>query len=766
MIPKKDMKEAEIRAHYIDPALEASGWSLDRLRLEYTLTAGRIVVVDGAWNRGENSEADYVLMPRPDLLIGVVEAKDNKHTIEDGIQQALDYAGLLDLPFAASSNGDGFLFHDKTGLLFDGDVERRLAMDQFPEIDTLLSAFYRWKGWDDEDLPVVSQPYYQDPSGKEPRYYQRLAVQRALEDVHAGGERGLLIMATGTGKTYTAFQIIHRLKASKRISRVLFLADRNILIDQAFSNDFKPFGLARTKVQNRTIDKSFEVYMCLYQAVTSKDPEKDIYKQFSPDFFDLVIVDECHRGSADEDSAWRDVLDHFEGAYHLGLTATPREDKHVSTQEYFGEPLYTYSLKQGINDGFLAPFQVIQVNLDKDMEGWRPPEGAVDMLGQTIEDRTYNRRDMEQYLAIEERTERVASRIAEHMQTHDVYGKAIVFCVDTDHAARMRSALINEFNRRAIPELTDPLERVVMRITGNDDEGKMALDSFINPRERLPVVATTSRLLSTGVDAQTCKLIVIDQEIRSKGLFKQIIGRGTRINERYGKTWFTIMDFRGATTIFADPDWDGEPEIIYEGAAPTPVPREPREPRERSGKYYVSGVPVEVISERVIYLDEDGRQVTVSLIDYCRAKVFERFGESLDGFLSAWNSAGHHQELLDEMKENGFFFEEVKELAGLGDIDPFDLVCHVVYNRPPLTRQERANNVKKRDVYTKYGEQGRAVIDSLLEKYAAEGSVPSAQGLRIAPLSEMGTPSEIVGSFGGLGMFREAMDELLVELYA
>jgi type I restriction enzyme, R subunit len=764
-LSREEMNEAEIRNHFIDPALDSSGWDLNHRRLEYTLTAGRIVNRDGAWNRGEGSAADYILMPRPDLHIGVIEAKDGHYGPDEGLQQALDYAGLLDLPFAASSNGEAFVFHDKTGLLFDGQIERMLPMDQFPDIETLLNAFYAWRGWSDDDVPILTSPHYQDPAGedKEPRYYQRIAIQAALEDIHSGNKRGLLAMATGSGKTYVASQIIHRIKSAGLGDRVLFIADRDNLINQTLSGDFAVFGNVATRIVNRDINPAYEVYTCLYQSVTSSEEDLNVYREFSPDFFDIVIVDECHRGSAKEDSAWREILNYFDGAYHLGLTATPKEDKFVSTQTYFGEPLYQYSLGQGIDDGFLAPYIVHRIDLDVDVDGFSPGEGVVDQLGQDVENRIYNRRDMEREMVLEERTELVACNIVDYLEREGVYSKTIVFCVDTDHAARVRRAIINELARRELPDIQHPLERMVMRITGNDPEGKASLDFFQNPREPVPVVATTSKLLNTGTDVPTCKLIVIDQEIRSQGIFRQTIGRGTRISERYGKLGFTIMDFRGSTLHFLDPSWDGVPEIVIDGSQPQSTPR-PRqtEPQPRQ-KYYLSGHPVNIVRDQVTHLDSEGQEVTVSLRDFALNAALEVCGRSFDEFLQAWNQ-GDREEIIVALWESAFPFDEICDELDIEDASLFDVVCHVAYDRPPLTRRERADSVKKRDVYTRYGYDARAVLDMLLDLFAKTGEVPSRGS--IAQLQNVGTPAELVDIFGGRDLLLEAIDEISSSIYS
>jgi len=556
------------------------------------------------------------------------------------MQQALTYAEALDVPFVFSSNGDAFVFHDRTGL--SHPVENTLSLQEFPSPGQLWSRYRTWRGLSDDAEKLVRVPYHDDGSGKEPRYYQRIAIQRTIEAIAHGERRILLAMATGTGKTYTAFQIIWRLWKAGIVTRVLFLADRNILIDQTITNDFRPFGSVMTKVRNRTVDKSYEVYLALYQAVSGTEEEKNVYKQFSPHFFDLVVIDECHRGSAREDSAWREILDYFAPAIQLGLTATPKETRAVSTLTYFGEPVYTYSLKQGIDDGFLAPYKVVRIDLDKDLQGWRPPAGMRDDLGQEIEDRVYNQRDMDRVLVLNERTKRVAEKIIDYLVGTDPYGKSMVFCEDIDHAEHMRSALTNAVAAR-LPAEARNTSKFVVRITGDSDEGLRALDDFIHPERRYPVIATTSKLLTTGVDAKTTKLIVLDQRIESMIEFKQIVGRGTRIHEEAGKFWFTIMDFKKATEHFADPDFDGEPEIIYEpDSHDSPIPPDTGTDGDDADitdadshgsiKYVVNAVDVSIVAERIQYYGKDGKLITESLRDYTKSAVQVHYA-GLDDFL-------------------------------------------------------------------------------------------------------------------------------------
>ena len=780
----KSLSERDICTKFITPALQAAGWDIHtQIREEVTFTAGRIIVRGKLHTRGKAKRADYLLYHKPNQPIAVIEAKDNNHTVGHGMQQALDYAEALDVPFAFSSNGDGFLFHDRTGL--SNPVERQLTLDEFPAPSELWQRYRQWKGIEPEVEDVVEQPYYTDGSGKQPRYYQRVAINRTVEAIAKGQNRILLVMATGTGKTYTAFQIIWRLWKSRTKKRILFLADRNILIDQTKTNDFKPFGQAMTKIVQRQANKAFEIYLSLYQAVTGNEEEKNIYKQFSPDFFDLVVIDECHRGSAAEDSAWREILDYFSTATHVGLTATPKETKEVSNIHYFGEPIYTYSLKQGIEDGFLAPYKVVRIDLDKDLTGWRPETGKVDKNGQLIEDRIYNQKDFDRTLIAEKRTELVARKVTEFLKETDRFAKTIVFCEDIDHADRMRRALVNQN-----ADLAAENSKYVMKITGDDQLGKMELDNFIDPESRYPVIATTSRLMNTGVDAQTCKLIVLDQTINSMTTFKQIIGRGTRINEDYGKFYFTIMDFKKATELFADPDFDGEPVQVYEPEAddspvppdqpedletesedtdvPEPLPPELPEWEEPGSrvKYLVDDVPFWVVAERVQYYGKEGKLITESLKDYTKRTVREQF-KSLDDFLRRWNVAEKKQAVIAELQEQGVLLDALADEVGK-EFGPFDLICHVAFDQPPLTRRERAENVRKRNYFTKYGEQARAVLNALLDKYADEGieNIEDPKVLRINPFDSLGTPTEIVNQFfGGKQKYEQAVRELEKQLF-
>jgi type I restriction enzyme R subunit len=684
-VDKKALSERDICTKFISPAIERAGWDMQtQLREEVYITNGRIMVRGRMTKRAAGKFVDYILYYKPNIPIAIIEAKDNNHRVGDGMQQGLGYAEMIDVPFVFSSNGDAFLAHDRTGQ--GAVVEQELALDRFPSPKELWRRYCTYKGLTPEIEAVVAQDYYSDGGRRSARYYQINAVNRAVEAVAKGQDRLLLVMATGTGKTYTAFQIIWRLWKAGVKKRILFLADRNILIDQAKTNDFKPFGKAMTKIRNRKVNKAFEVYLALYQAISGTDEQADIFKQFSSDFFDLIVVDECHRGSAADNSAWRVILDYFSSATQIGLTATPKETADVSTTYYFGEPVYTYSLKQGIEDGFLAPYKVVRVDLDRDLAGWRPERGKVDKFGEEIRDRIYNQKDFDRTLVLEQRTSLVARKVTEFLKATDRFDKTIVFCEDIDHASRMRTALVNEN-----ADLCAQNRKYVMQITGDNDEGKAELDNFIHPEERYPVVVTTSKLLSTGVDAQTCKVIVLDQNIRSMSEFKQIIGRGTRIHEDTGKLFFTIIDFRKATEHFADPDFDGAPVQIYEpeegdSIAPPPieddaVSGEPSLVLEVDGmgagadgimgafggdddgertkrvKYVVADVPVFVVAERVQYYGKDGKLITESLKDYVRNAVREEY-TSLDAFLKTWSEAEKKRAIVKELEERGVFFDE------------------------------------------------------------------------------------------------------------
>ena len=763
---KQSFSEADVCRISITPSIHSANWdSITQIREQYYFTDGNIEVNGNKTKRGKRKFADYVLYHKPNIPLAIVEAKDNTHSIGDGMQQALDYAEILDVPFAYSSNGDAFIEHDRTG---KGDIiEKEISLDKFPTPEILWDRYKTHKGYTEEQENIVTYDYYDDGSGRSPRYYQVNAINRTIDAIAKGANRILLVMATGTGKTYTAFQIIWRLWKSKTKKRILFLADRNILVDQTKNNDFKPFGKVMTKVSNRTVDKSYEVYLCLYQAVTGTEEEKNIYKQFSKDFFDLIVIDECHRGSAADDASWRKILDYFTSATQIGLTATPKESSKVSNIDYFGEPIFKYSLKQGIQDGFLSPYKVIRYGLDKDIEGWVPKPGQLDDYGELIDDREYVQSDFDRNLVLKKRTKRVAEKVTEFLKATDRYSKTIIFCEDIDHAERMREAMVNEN-----PDLAADNSKYVMRITGDNEIGKNQLDNFIDPESTYPVIACTSKLMSTGVDAQTCKLIVIDKNIASIDEFKQIIGRGTRINENFNKLFFTIMDFRNATRLFSDPNWDGDP-IQDPNWPPIPDPDPPiidppiidrpgPEPRQ---KFYVKDVEVTVQSERISYLDQNGNLITESIRDFSRNTVRSEFA-SLDAFLTTWSNADRKQAVIDELASKGVFFERLEEQVGK-EYDAFDLLCHVAFDQPPLTRKERANKVKKRNIFGEYGEKARAVLDALLLKYADSGikGIESMEILKLPPLSEMGTPTEIIKYFGDKSSYLKAIKDLEEAIY-
>jgi type I restriction enzyme R subunit len=743
--------------------------------------------------RGAQKRADYILYYKPNIPIAVLEAKDNKHTVGAGIQQALGYAKTLEIPFVFSSNGDGFLFYDRT--VTSGTIETELAIDAFPSPETLWEKYKAYKGITAAIEPVVSQDYFADSTGRSPRYYQQIAINRTIEAIakDEGNNRHLLVMATGTGKTYTAFQIIYRLWKSGLKKRILFLADRTALVDQTVRGDFRHFKDAMTIIKHKQIDTAYNIYLALYQGLSdNKNSDNDAYKQFSPDFFDLVIVDECHRGSAREDSKWREILEYFNSATHIGLTATPKETKDVSSSEYFGDPLYTYSLKQGIDDGFLAPYKVIKVTLDIDAEGWRPPKGFKDKDGHEVEDRIYNRTDFDKHLVVEERRQLVAQKITEFLKGSGRFSKTIVFCVDIEHAEGMRKELAN-----ANADLVSANSKYVMQITGDNEEGKRYLDAFISPTELYPVIATTSKLMTTGVDAQTCKLIVLDSNIGSMTEFKQIIGRGTRINEDFDKLYFTIMDFRNVTALFADKEFDGDPVRVKEAGEDdditdtdaetdeTPVDGESTgddihyPERERTDitlkegpddcgkrrKVTVNGVEVTIIKERVQYMGDDGKIITESLRDYTRKNVRTSYA-SLDAFLASWRDAAKKRAIVEELESHGVIFAALNEEIGSA-FDPFDLICHVAFEQKPLTRLERAENVRKRNYFTKYGDLARTVLDRLLDKYADDGllDLENPAIITLDPIKRLGTAPEIVRAFGGKSDYDLAIKELTTHLY-
>ena len=714
------------------------------------------------------------------------------------MQQALDYAEILDIPFVYSSNGDGFLEHDRS--IIEGKVEREITSEQFPSPETLYERYKLWKGIDSNEEKIINQDYYYSPTSNTPRYYQEIAINRVIESVAKGKDRLLLVMATGTGKTFTAFQIMWRLWQSKKKKRILFVADRNILVDDPMRRDFSPFGDKMIKINRGKFNiqkySSYEIFIGLYQSITGTEESQKIYKQFPEDFFDLIVIDEAHRGSASDDSAWREILEYFDSATQLGMTATPKQQKGADNVDYFGEPIYTYSLKQGIDDGFLAPYRVIRVTLDKDVEGFRPFEGQIDKYGHEIPDEEYNVKDFDKRLVIDERTETVAKKVTEFLSATDRYSKTIIFCIDIAHAERMRQALMNENS-----DLVSENRKYVMRITGDNEEGKNELDNFLDPEQRYPVIVTTSKLLTTGVDAKTCKLIVLDTNINSMTEFKQIIGRGTRIDPDFDKYFFTIMDFRQATKLFADPAFDGpaistsektdDDDIVITEEDETSYIDEYDYPEEdvmilrdgddteyepnvdiitdghpeKPSRYYVNGVNVQVINETVQYYDENGRLTTESLKSYTKKNLTNKY-KNLDEFLNDWNNADRKSAIIRELEEQGIFFNELEKEVGK-DLDPFDLILHIVFDKPPLTRKERANNVAKRNYFAKYGDTAKKVLEALLDKYSDEGIVAleDMEVLRVQPINEFGSPVEIVGYFGGRDQYIQAVRQMEQFIY-
>lgn len=787
---KRQLSEEDIKARYITPAITNAGWDIKKqVRLEYAFTAGRIILRGNITARGKQKRADYVLFYKNNFPLAIVEAKDNNHSVGAGLQQAIDYAKALDIDYVYASNGDGFVEQN----LITGEV-KQLTLSAFPSPEELYKRYRIDKDISIAEEKVMLEPYYYIPNYKTPRYYQRVAINRTVDAVAKGRERILVVSATGTGKTYMTFQIIYRLWKSGLKKKILFLADRNVLIDQTISGDFKPFGGKMTKVQKRNLDSSYEIYLALYQQLAGDDGE-EAFLQFKPNFFDLIVIDECHRGSAKEESAWRKILDYFSSATHVGCTATPIETKEASSSTYFGEPIYEYSLKQGIDDGFLAPYKVIRIGLDRDLEGYRPEAGKVDKHGYEIEDREYNAKDFDRKLVIDDRTRVVASKITEFLKKTDRFSKTIVFCVDIEHAERMRQALINE-NK----DLYAQNDRYIMRITGDNDIGKAQLENFIDEESTYPVIAITSKLMTTGVDAKMCKLIVLENNINSMTEFKQIIGRGTRLLEDYGKTYFSIMDFRNASRLFADPGFDGEPEVVIDlgpgdpvddpgtedgaedvsgqdisndgvkedhadyGNGATPPFNDDGDDKPR--KYYVGDVVVKVLSERIQYVDKDGKLITESLIDYTRKNILQQYAR-LDEFLRTWTAAEKKQAIIDELQDDGVLLEAVRQELGKTELDDFDLICHIAYDKKPLTKQERAANVKKRHYLYKYSDVAEQVIAALLDKYANDGikEIEETKVLQLEEFAKIGSPMKIVKAFGGKEAYQKAVQELENEIY-
>lgn len=767
---KKGLTEEDIKALYITPALEKSGWKKPPYRLmEYYFTDGRVIAQGHVHARQKGKKADYLLSVAPNRPIAIVEAKDNNKPLGGGMQQAMDYAQILDIPFAYSSNGDGFLEHD-----FLTGKETELKLDEFPTMEDLKKRLYDSKSYTAQELNLIEQPYHTDSNTHTPRYYQRIAVNRTIEAIAKGQNRILIVMATGTGKTVTAFQIIHRLHASGAKKKILYLADRNVLIDQTMTQDFKPFKKIMTKVQDGKIDSAFEVYMALYHQLVANEStgEDDPFKQVQPSFFDLIIVDECHRGSAKDDSAWRKVLEYFDTATQIGLTATPKCESGANNLDYFGMPIYTYSLVQGIQDGFLAPYRVTNSYISVDMQGFVPEPEEKDLHDNLIEQKFYERKDFGKNISFVKRREIVARRITKMLHQIGRMTKTIVFCTDIEEAECMRS-LLTSMNADLCKK--DP--RYVMRITGDDLAGKKQLDNFISTDEPYPTVVTTSELLATGVDCKTCGLIVIDKEIGSMTEFKQIIGRGTRLRPDKGKWHLEILDFRNATAKFKDPGFDGEPEM--------PEPKQPKpkqydldkdddggscvkDSSDLHYKYIVNGKDIKITTELVSFLGEDGKTMrTESITDFTRKQIQKRY-PNLNDFMHHWTEADRKKAIVEELQEYDVLVDAVREKnPSLKNADIFDVICHVAFDQKPLTRRERANNVKKRNYFAKYEGKAREVLEALLDKYADYGilNLEDTDVLDNAPFNKIGTPPKIVKLFGGPAKFDAALKELEREIY-
>lgn len=795
-MPFSKITEEETKNLYITPAILKAGWTARQIRMEtvingikenkYEFTPGRVIVRGNKAVRGKGRRTDYILVHKNNKPLAIIEAKDISHNLGDGMQQALDYAEMLDIKFAYSSNGKAFLEHD----LITG-TERELSLEEFPTEEMLWKRYKEGLNVTVEEEKYIEQPYYFSETTNVPRYYQEIAINRTIDAIAKGRQRVLLVMATGTGKTYTAFQIIHRLRESGLKKKILYLADRNILIDQTMTNDFKPFKKVMTKIENRKMDSSYEIYMALYQQLSGKD-NLEIFKQFKPEFFDLIIVDECHRGSAREDSRWRKILDYFSFATKIGMTATPKETKEVSNIDYFGEPVYTYSLKQGIDDGFLAPYKVIRVGLNKDLEGYRPEKGKLDIYGREIEDREYGQKDFDKNIIIDERTKLVAEKITEFLKNTNRMDKTIVFCIDIEHAERMRQALVN-----CNSDLCKQNSKYVMRITGDNPEGKAQLDNFIDPAKAYPTIVTTSKLLTTGVDCKTCKVIVLDNIFGENGMteFKQIIGRGTRIREDYGKLFFTILDFRDASRMFADPNFNGPAICVLEPKEGETLPPEDLNEEnneqefddensigitetvlgpeiiddanmERREKIRVRGVNVYVMSERVQYYDKDGKLITEDLKDYSKRNILQEYA-TLNEFLNKWNSNEKRKVIVEELKNQGILLDALREEVNNPNLDDFDLICHIAYDKKPLTKSERARNVKQKGYFEKYSDKAKNVLLALLDKYATDGVADFEDRtiLQLEEFRQFGNPISIVKLFGGLQGYLQAVKELKAQIY-
>lgn len=772
VLPKSEMSEEDVKLQYITPAI-TSKWDRGKITMETQVTDGKINLKGNFVFREKPKRADYILYLNANNPIAIIEAKDNKHSISHGLQQAMAYAKMLDLPFAYSSNGDGFAEHD-----FLTGKERQLKMDEFPTEVELVSRFKEESGMTPTQEAVIEQTYYSSQNTYPPRYYQRIAINRTVDAIARGQNRLLLVMATGTGKTYTAFQIVYRMLQSGLKRKILYLADRNILVDQSIQQDFAPLEKVIHKINVSKDDKStitsHEVYFSLYQQLVGDDDKEHFSELFTPDFFDLIIVDECHRGSAKEESRWRRILEYFSSATQIGMTATPKETKYISNLSYFGEPVYMYSLKEGIEDGFLAPFKVINIMTDIG-DGWRPRKGQRDIYGNEIEDRIYTNSDYDYNIIIEDRIQQVASEITRYLKSTDRMAKTIVFCATEDAAERMRQALVN-LNSDMVKENPD----YVVRITGSDDYGKKKLDYFISVSAPYPVIATTSKLLSTGADCKMTKLIVLDEMIGSMTEFKQIIGRGTRLREKEGKTHFVVMDFRNVTRLFADPDWDG-PIMIDPGFTPggqtiphTPgsddPPGQTDPPGPKNPKPIVSrdGCKVEIIHKTVSVYDANGKLLRQeSIVDYTKENIRGEYA-SLDNFIRRWSKEEKKEKIREMLLERGIDLELMKSEQNMSDVDDFDFICHVAFDKKPLTRKERANNVKKKDFLSKYSGIAREVLESLLDKYMNTGiyEIEKTEILKLDPFQKLGKPAKIAGYFGGKAGYMQAVKELEEAIYA
>lgn len=767
------MTEEEVKLNFITPAIENAGWQKKQIRMEYAINAGKIVVRGNIAKRLPKKKADYVLFFKENLPLAIVEAKDNNHNVGDGMFQAQEYAKKLDVRFVFTSNGDGFLFYDmKSG------EQKKIALNEFPSPQEMFDKQYK-KDIDNSKSfeTIINTPYYFGEESFNPRNYQRIAINRTVEDIAHGKDRVLLVMATGTGKTYIAFQIIWRLWKAGLKKKILYLADRNILVDQTIIGDFKPFKNSMTKIYHKKMDTSYEIYLSLYQQLSESDcddPLSIIKENFKPDFFDLIIVDECHRGSAREDSNWRKILDYFDKASKIGMTATPKETKEISNIDYFGEPVYTYSLKDGIEDGYLAPYKVIRYALDTDVYGYRPTKGKTDIEGDLVEDREYGIKDFDKNLVIDDRTKLVAEKVTEYLKSTDRYAKTIIFCVDIDHAERMRQALV-DLNK----DLCAKNHKYIMRITGDNDEGKKQLDYFIDNDSIYPTIVTTSKLMTTGVNCQTCKNIVLDNIFGENGMteFKQIIGRGTRIKEDYGKMYFTILDFRNATKMFADPNFNG-PEIQseeydpenYKGKQKVFIDIDPPKDidpitNEKKKKVYVNNVEVTLISERVQYYDEDGKLITESLKDFTRKNILHDFA-SLDDFLTLWTSDEKRSVIIQELEAKGIFIDELRKMYP-ADVDDFDLICDIAYGIKPLTKSERVKNSKVNAVLSSYSDKCKQILKILLDKYSNDeiDDMTDSKILKLPEFNEYGNPMKIASLFGGLNGYLNAVHQVQNALY-